>query len=77
LSEAGFIIDVAEDGEEGRCRAPNMAYELIILDAMLARLDGGSLLADVRRSGKSLPVLLLTARGEITDRVRGLELGAD
>ena len=77
LSEAGFIVDVAEDGEEGRFRALNMAYDLIILDAMLPRLDGWSLLADVRRSGKSLPVLFLTARGEVTDRVRGLELGAD
>ncbi|MGC8518400.1 MAG: heavy metal response regulator transcription factor [Steroidobacteraceae bacterium] len=77
LSEAGFVVDVAEDGEEGRFRALNMPYDLIILDAMLPRVDGWSLLADVRRSGKSLPVLFLTARGEVTDRVRGLELGAD
>ena len=77
LTEAGFIADVAEDGEEGRFRALNMDYDLIILDAMLPRLDGWSIVADVRRSGKSMPVLFLTARGEVQDRVRGLELGAD
>ncbi len=77
LTEAGFIADVAEDGEEGRFRALNMDYDLIILDAMLPRLDGWSIVADVRRSGKSTPVLFLTARGEVQDRVRGLELGAD
>jgi two-component system copper resistance phosphate regulon response regulator CusR len=77
LTEAGFIADVAEDGEEGRFRALNMDYDLIILDAMLPRLDGGSIVADVRRGGKSTPVLFLSARGEVQDRVRGLELGAD
>ncbi len=77
LTEAGFIADVAEDGEEGRFRALDMDYDLIILDAMLPRLDGWSIVADVRRSGKSMPVLFLTARGEVQDRVRGLELGAD
>ena len=77
LSEAGFITDVAEDGEEGRFRALNRDYDLIILDAMLPRLDGWSLISAVRRSGKSMPVLFLTARGEVRDRVKGLELGAD
>jgi len=77
LSEAGFITDVAEDGEEGRFRALNRDYDLIILDAMLPRLDGWSLISEVRRSGKSMPVLFLTARGEVRDRVKGLELGAD
>ncbi len=77
LTEAGFIADVAADGEEGRFRALEMDYDLIILDAMLPRLDGWSIVADIRRSGKSTPVLFLTARGEVQDRVRGLELGAD
>ena len=77
LTEAGFIADVAADGEEGRFRALDMDYDLIILDAMLPRLDGWSIVADIRRSGKSTPVLFLTARGEVQDRVRGLELGAD
>lgn len=77
LTEAGFITDVAEDGEEGRFRALDMDYDLIILDAMLPRVDGWSLIFELRRSGKSVPVLFLTARGEVQDRVRGLELGAD
>ncbi len=77
LTEAGFVVDVAEDGEEGRFRALNLDYDLIVLDAMLPRLDGWSLVFDVRRSGKTVPVLFLTARGDVRDRVRGLELGAD
>ncbi len=77
LTESGFIVDIAEDGEDGRFKALGMDYDLIILDAMLPRLDGWSLIREVRGSGKSVPVLFLTARGEVTDRVKGLELGAD
>ncbi len=77
LSEAGFTTDIAYDGEEGRFKALDSDYDLIILDAMLPRLDGWALLADLRRAGKAVPVLFLTARGEVADRVKGLELGAD
>jgi two-component system copper resistance phosphate regulon response regulator CusR len=77
LSEAGFNVDVAEDGVDGRFKALQMDYDLIILDAMLPGLDGWSLLRELRNGGKSVPVLFLTARGEVTDRVKGLELGAD
>ena len=77
LSEAGFNVDVAEDGVDGRFKALQMDYDLIILDAMLPGLDGWSLLRELRSGGKSVPVLFLTARGEVTDRVKGLELGAD
>ena len=77
LSEAGFNVDVAEDGVDGRFKALQMDYDLIILDAMLPGLDGWSLLRELRSGGKSVPLLFLTARGEVTDRVKGLELGAD
>jgi two-component system copper resistance phosphate regulon response regulator CusR len=77
LSEAGFNVDVASDGVDGRFKALQMDYDLIILDAMLPGLDGWALLRELRSGGKSVPVLFLTARGEVTDRVKGLELGAD
>ena len=77
LTEAGFNVDVSVDGVDGRFKALQMDYDLIILDAMLPRLDGWSLLRDLRSGGNSVPVLFLTARGEVTDRVKGLELGAD
>lgn len=77
LSESGFIADVAEDGEEGLLNALSLEYDLVILDAMLPGKDGWSVLAELRRQGKLTPVLFLTARGAIQDRVKGLELGAD
>jgi two-component system copper resistance phosphate regulon response regulator CusR len=77
LSEAGFNVDVAGDGVAGRFKALQMDYDLIILDAMLPGLDGWSLLRELRSGGRSVPVLFLTARGEVIDRVKGLELGAD
>ncbi|HUN74634.1 MAG TPA: heavy metal response regulator transcription factor [Steroidobacteraceae bacterium] len=77
LSESGFLAEVAHDGEEGLQRALSRPYELLIVDAMLPRRDGWSLVTELRRQGKALPVLFLTARSAITDRVKGLELGAD
>lgn len=77
LSEAGFNVDVAENGVDGRFKALNMDYDLIILDAMLPGLDGWSILRELRAGGCPIPVLFLTARGDVTDRVKGLELGAD
>jgi two-component system copper resistance phosphate regulon response regulator CusR len=77
LTESGFIADVAENGEDGLFHALSLDYDLVILDAMLPRRDGWSVLAEMRRQQKSTPVLFLTARGSVADRVKGLELGAD
>ena len=77
LTESGFVVDTVATGEEGLFRAVNLEYDLIILDAMLPQRDGWSVLCELRGRGRSVPVLFLTARGEVPDRVRGLELGAD
>jgi two-component system, OmpR family, copper resistance phosphate regulon response regulator CusR len=77
LVESGFVVDVAEDGDSGLHLAQDGAYDLIVLDVMLPRRDGWSLLQELRRSGKETPVLFLTARDSVQDRVKGLELGAD
>ena len=77
LLENGFVVDVAEDGETGLHLAQSGAYDLVILDIMLPRRDGWSVIAELRRQGKETPVLMLTARDDVQDRVKGLELGAD
>jgi len=77
LGENGFVIDAAHDGEAGLYLARNTRYDLIILDVMLPNRDGWSVLSELRRSGDQTPVLFLTARDAVPDRVRGLQLGAD
>lgn len=77
LTESGFIADVAHNGEQGLAQALTRNYELIILDAMLPGRDGWSVLSALREQGRPIPVLFLTARSAIRDRVKGLELGAD
>ena len=77
LMEAGFIVDLLRNGEDGLYAALSEAYDLAILDVMLPGMDGWSVLKGIRNSGRELPVLFLTARDEVDDRVRGLELGAD
>jgi len=77
LEEEGFAVDVAGDGEEGLFLATEIAYAAIVLDLMLPRRDGWSVLDTLRRGGRQTPVLLLTARDTVDDRVRGLNLGAD
>jgi two-component system, OmpR family, copper resistance phosphate regulon response regulator CusR len=77
LTECGFIADVAENGEDGLFNAMGLDYDLIVLDAMLPRKDGWSVLAEMRQNQKSTPVLFLTARDSVSDRVKGLDLGAD
>lgn len=77
LAEAGFVVDLARDGLDGLHLALNGDYELIVLDVMLPSLDGWGVLQTMRRSGREMPVLFLTARDQVEDRVRGLELGAD
>jgi len=77
LSENGFAVATATNGEEGLRSIAACEYELILLDVMLPRRDGWSLLGELRRSGNETPVLFLTARDSIPDRVKGLTLGAD
>lgn len=77
LEESGFVIDVAENGEDGSYLAYTGNYDLIILDVMLPGRDGWTVMADLRRHGVHTPVLFLTARDAVHDRVKGLELGAD
>lgn len=77
LTEAGFTVEIAHDGEEGLSLVHAGNYDLVILDVMLPRRNGWSVIAEMRRTGTDVPVLFLTARDAIQDRVRGLELGAD
>jgi DNA-binding response OmpR family regulator len=77
LREAGYAVDVATDGEDALAWADTQEYDAIILDLMLPKLDGLSVLERLRRKRKASPVLILTARDRIEDRVKGLDLGAD
>lgn len=77
LAEAGFVVDLARDGLDGLHLALSADYDLVVLDVMLPSLDGWGVLQTVRRQGREMPVLFLTARDQVEDRVRGLELGAD
>jgi len=77
LSEAGFLTDWVQDGLSGSQQALNDHYDLIILDVMLPGRTGWQILQDIRQNGKSTPVLFLTARDQVQDRVKGLEAGAD
>lgn len=77
LSEHGFVVDIADQGEDGLHLARTGQYDLVILDIMLPARDGWSILTEMRRRGQHTPVLFLTARDAIHDRVKGLELGAD
>ncbi len=77
LSENGFVVDVAGTGEEGLHLAFSVDYDLIVLDVMLPEGNGWSVISGMRAKGRQTPVLFLTARDSVPDRVRGLELGAD
>ena len=77
LVEAGFVVDWVADGLDGLHLALTEAHDLAILDVMLPGLDGWQVLQGIRRAGKDMPVLFLTARDHVEDRVKGLELGAD
>ena len=77
LQEAGFVVDLARDGTEGLHLALSGSHDLVILDVMLPGLDGWQVLEDLRRNGREMPILFLTAKDQVEDRVRGLELGAD
>lgn len=77
LQEAGFAVDASGDGEEGLWYAQSSEYDVILLDIMLPKLDGLTILTRLRQGGSHAPILLLTARDGIEDRVSGLNLGAD
>lgn len=77
LSEAGFVVDLARTGLDGHHLAMTDSYDLLILDVMLPDIDGWRVLQSLREADNSVPVLFLTARDSINDRVKGLELGAD
>ncbi|WP_092432569.1 heavy metal response regulator transcription factor [Collimonas sp. OK607] len=77
LREEGMAVDIANNGPDGLHFLLTNDYDVAILDIMLPGLDGWSILETARRAGKQTPILFLTARDEINDRVRGLELGAD
>ena len=77
LAENGLVLDVASRGDDALHMAMTRDYDLVILDVMLPGRDGWSVLRDLRAAGKHMPVLFLTARDAVEDRVKGLELGAD
>jgi two-component system, OmpR family, response regulator len=77
LREAGFAVDHAPDGEAGLTAAFQQPYDVAIVDVMLPKRDGLSLIEELRRRGTTTPVLILSARREIDDRVRGLQTGGD
>ena len=77
LEEEGYAVDVAQDGEQGRAMALEFDYDLLVLDLNLPRLDGLALLKSVREKKRHVPVLVLTARSRVADRVETLDAGAD
>lgn len=77
LAEAGYIVDVVRDGVDALHFALSQNYALVILDVMLPKKDGWSVLRAMREAHRDMPVLFLTAKDHVDDRVKGLELGAD
>jgi DNA-binding response OmpR family regulator len=77
LKEQGFVVDYCDNGDEGYSRAIDHEYDAIVLDIMVPGKDGLSILKHLRRMGRNVPVILLTARNELDDRLEGLNLGAD
>lgn len=77
LEEEGYIVDVAHDGEEGLYMAENYPVDAMVLDIMLPKMDGLALLSSIRKKGINTPVLLLTARDALLDKIKGLDTGAD
>lgn len=77
LQSQGYMVDFASDGTEGTEKATQLPFDLIILDIMLPEKSGLEVCTDIRRAGLATPILLLTARGQVNDKVVGLKLGAD
>ncbi len=77
LKEAGFAVDHATDGEDGLHLAMTESYDLAIIDLMLPKLDGLSLIEGLRRKKKTLPIIILSAKRTLDDRIKGLNIGGD
>lgn len=77
LEENGFTVDLAHDGSEGRFQAENYPYDAVVLDLMLPEVDGLTILSSLRERSDDVPIIIITARGEVEDRIKGLNLGAD
>ncbi|WP_244913176.1 response regulator transcription factor [Phormidesmis priestleyi] len=77
LKEQGFVVDYCDNGDRGYVCATENEYDVIVLDIMVPGKDGLSILKSLRRKGQNVPVILLTARNELDDRLEGLNLGAD
>ena len=77
LKEEGYAVDIASDGEEGYFLAGTNEYDLIILDLMLPKIDGLSLCQKLRRTNRVVPILMLTAKDAVADKVKGLDSGSD
>ncbi|MFW1710679.1 response regulator [Vibrio parahaemolyticus] len=77
LIESGYVVDLVHDGVDGLYQATSEEYDLILLDIMLPKLDGWQVLNTLRSSGIHTPVIMLTAKEQVEDRVRGFELGAN
>jgi two-component system copper resistance phosphate regulon response regulator CusR len=77
LREDGLTVELAHDGEAGLELARSKKYDLLIVDVMLPKMDGWAVVAELRKAGMRTPILFLTARDSVRDRVKGLELGAD
>lgn len=77
LDELGYTVDLARDGKEGLFMATSESYDALIVDRMLPHIDGITLVQTLRASNKTVPILFLSALGEVDDRVRGLEAGGD
>ena len=77
LTKAGYAVDGCRDGEEAQLHLLGAEYDAVILDVMMPRKDGYTVVKEMRERGSDVPVLLLTARDSVADRVRGLDLGAD
>src|SRR6188474_1558552 len=77
LREAGFVVDLSRDGEAGLAAVRASTFDLLIVDIMLPKKDGWALVEELRAAKVQTPVIFLTARDSVRDRVKGLELGAD
>ena len=77
LTDAGYVVDRAYDGEEGHYLGESEPYDAVILDIGLPKMDGISVLESWRRTGRAMPVLILTARDRWSDKVQGFDAGAD
>jgi len=77
LKQSGFAVDRSADGEEGSIRAQTISYDAAVVDLMLPKLDGLKMIQELRAKGVRMPVLILSAKASVDDRVRGLQAGGD